>query len=319
MLIDISSMHHASLGPEAKPVSRPTQAQVDEQLQEAIVRPLASLVDVASEGAGIGAGLDSDESDSASDEADAVLVTTDTASQATRVHATGTAAAREADELQTSARITKRALKKLARARLPRWRRTSKTTLHTRLSTCAFPLRARSSTPSFGFNSTAGFFGCFEDPLLVTAMLIDPGNRGLFTADFIEDSQLKKLKDIFAQQLTQHVSARTGPIAVATVYAAPTAEAAGGGVSADVAQPAPKRVLGSVRGAKRVFQPTADAAPDAVSLAAAELARYWTEPDAGDTPTLQWWHLRRGAPRESDAEGARRSQQACCQQESVQG
>ena len=38
-------------------------------------------------------------------------------------------------------------------------------------------------------------------------MLFDPGNRGLFTADIIADSQLKKLKDIFAQQLTQHVSA----------------------------------------------------------------------------------------------------------------
>jgi hypothetical protein len=157
----------------------------------------------------------------------------------------------------------------------------------------------RLSAPSKDFSSelklqfNRRFFGCFEDPLLVT-LLIDPGNRGLFTADFIADSQLKMLKDIFAQQLTQHVGARTAPIAVATVHTAPATEVAGGGVSADVAQPAPKRVLGSVWGAKRVIQHAADAAPDAFSLAAAELARYWTEPDVGETPTLQWWHKRRG-------------------------
>ncbi len=96
-------------------------------------------------------------------------------------------------------------------------------------------------------------------------------------------------------------------MAVALFYSAPAAEAAGGDVSADIAQPAPKHVLGSVRGAKRVFQPTADVAPDVVSLAAAKLARYWTEPDVGETPTLQWlaqapWrHAALCGPRVEDA------------------
>ncbi len=88
MLIDIRSTLHASLGPKASTIPRPTQAQVDEQLQEGIVRPLVSLVDAASEIAsaiasniacakgtdkavGIGAGKDSDDFDSAPDEEDA--------------------------------------------------------------------------------------------------------------------------------------------------------------------------------------------------------------------------------------------------------
>jgi hypothetical protein len=109
------------------PVPPPTQAQVDEQLQEAIVCPLASLVEVASyiadsdgnvEAVGIDAGHDLDVSDSASDEDDSVSAVAGKAPQVTpaSVHAAGVAAAQEAEELQKTARVTKLALKKLARA-----------------------------------------------------------------------------------------------------------------------------------------------------------------------------------------------------------
>jgi hypothetical protein len=192
------------------------------------------------------------------------------------------------------ARVTKLALKKLARAAATATDEAVKIDLEQQAADLRLSAPSKEFSSELWLQFNRRYFGCFEDPLLVTAMLIDPGNRGLFTADFIADSQLKMLKDIFAQQLTKHVGTRTAPIAVATGHRTPATEAAGGGVSADVAQPAPKRVLGSVRGAKRVFQPTANAAPDVVSRAAAELARYWTELDVGETPTLQWWHKRRG-------------------------
>ncbi len=92
------------------------------------------------------------------------------------VHAAGASAA---EELQKTARVTKLALNKLARAATTAADEDVKKDLEQQAADLSLSAPSKDFSSELWLQFNRRFWGCFEDPLLVTAILIDPGNRGL--------------------------------------------------------------------------------------------------------------------------------------------
>jgi hypothetical protein len=308
MLMDIRSLLFKLAGTKPPTVPQLTAPQIAEQLAEELRRPLASLVDDAI--ADGGGGGDDDDDDDDVDDCDGdvgdgevgddgdndVVVENDDPPNATpgEVAAAGAAVAREGDDRQKAARKLKQELKKLQKAALSESNPAAKTALEKQALDLTLALGTKEFFPECWLQFNRRFNGCFDDTLLVTGMLLDPGNRSLLTPEFVDERQQLRLKHVLAIELTSHIVARTSQdiagiapdVAAAPAPAAAAAAAAGGG-----SPPPPKRLLG-FRGALAPYTPTVTASP-AASLAKAELDRYWGLPDSGHMPALHWWHLQR--------------------------